>query len=121
MESRLFSQDSQILECETALRIRTEELNLSRAERLELEERFKEMEREFEDAKEGIVTLMVTLQDTQDELQSSRLDLRASEAIIKAQVSTERSLNLQGQDLQTEVLTHREDILALLAKITRLG
>lgn len=53
------------------------------------------------------------------ELATARAEWAASEAVVKEQVNTERSLFSTGEDLQGEVHGRRDDVTKLLAKVAR--
>ena len=56
----------------------------------------------------------------QSELEVTKTEWAATEAVVKEQVVTETALHVQGEGLQGEVLGRRDDVTKLLEKVARL-
>ena len=54
------------------------------------------------------------------ELEITKGEWAATEAVVKEQVVTETTLHIQGEGLQGEVLGRRDDVIKLLEKVARL-
>ena len=55
----------------------------------------------------------------QSELEVTKTEWAATEAVVKEQVVTETALHVQGEGLQGEVLGRRDDVTKLLEKVAR--
>ena len=119
MENRLNSQEQQILECESALRIRNEEIKSLRDEvdvvqhdldmtKIELQETTYKLEESEEN-----------LAKSKNEIDYLQVEWKASEAVVKEQTMTEKGLSENIDDLHQTVHHRQKDVLGLFAKIDR--
>ena len=150
MEARLSTQEAQIAECEAALRARNEEVKSLRVGFDEVTEKYEAAQKEVRvggkappvnrwtahsciilfslscvrqvlDGRAQLEALGAALRAAQEELATTKTELQAAEAVVKAQTRTERMLHTQGRSLQDEVTTRRDEVVSLLGKVGRLS
>jgi kinesin family protein 11 len=120
MEGRIQTQENQIHECEAALRVRNEEVKSLKFERDDLSGRIDGIQKDLEVTSERLQEVSEKLEVTVNDLECTQVELLATEAVVSAQVETEMALHSQGDDLQREVSSRREDVGLLLNKVDRL-
>lgn len=121
MEARISSQETQLLDCESALRQRNEEVKCLRVEKEEIHHQLGEANRTLESTTATLMSTESALQVAKDDLVVVQVELVAAEAVVVEQCATEGQLTIQGGVLQNEVELRRRDRDALLVKVERLG
>lgn len=117
METKLAAQESQLMECESALKQRTDEIKSYKLEVSECENRIGDLETSLEGTRNELFEINNTLTETKEVLETTELNLFASEAVIGEQTTTEMKLHSQGEELQDDITSRRQDIEKLLTKI----
>ena len=120
MEARIASQESQLNECESALKVKSEEVKTLRSERHEIEHKLDAAEKELDGVNSQLGVVRAELIDTQENLKEVTVELSATEAVVEEQVLTEEALSAEAMELQTELVTRRGDMDNLLGKVDRL-
>lgn len=119
MEARLQSQESQLLECEGALKGRMEELKQLRGEREEMENKIATAQASLEEATGQLDDVTKVLEETTENLMFTQVELAASDAVVGEQCVTETGLTDIGTDFVSRITGHRSDINLLHDKIDR--
>ena len=119
MEARLASQESQLLECEAALKSRYDEVKQLRNEKEEIEESLRESQLVLEEKSEQLLKASRELEIVSENLSVTQMELDATVAVVSEQVSTENKLYTEGNTLMSIVTEHRNDIGLLYGKIER--
>lgn len=119
MESKILTQESMLNECEAALKIRTEENKALKNERESILEQVTKAEEDLELSKNQLAIVQISLDETNIKLSETELELKATEAVVGEQMNTEEELQLQGSNLQNEVIDRRENVSSLFAKVDR--
>eukprot|EP01038_Epipyxis_sp_PR26KG_P006997 gene6997-9562_t len=96
MESRLTNQENQIIECESALKLRIEENKYLKTERDELSSKLDQTQEELDTANSNLLETKEQLEDCKRELQRITMELKSTEEVVKEQVVTESTLTNQG-------------------------
>ena len=119
MEARLQSQESQLLECEGALKGRMEELKKLRDEREEMENKLSIAQASLEETTVQLDDVTKVLEETTENLMFTQAELAASDAVVGEQCATETELTDIGTDFVSRITSHRSDINLLHEKIDR--
>jgi kinesin family protein 11 len=119
MESKISTQESMLTECEAALKARNEENKTLKNERESVLEQVSKAEENLELSKNQLAIVQVSLDETKSKLSETELELRATEAVVGEQISTEEELQIQGNNLQNEVIDRRENVSSLFGKVDR--
>ena len=119
MEARLQSQESQLLECESALRSKLDEVKQLRSEREEIEDALREAQASLEQKSSELDSVTRDLEQTAEKLSYTEMELEASEAVVIEQSVTEADLTTMGSSLMEIVSSHRDDISHLQDKVQR--
>ena len=120
MEARIASQETQLLDCESALRMRNDEVKVLRADKDELGSQLGEAQKALTSTTAQLQSAESTLHVAQTELQHAQVEIAAHEAVIGEQTTTESTLTRVGGELQSEVSLRRGERDALLGKVDRL-
>jgi kinesin family protein 11 len=119
MEARLQSQESQLLECESALKSKLDEVKQLRAEREEIEEALREAQASLDEKTQRLDTAVRDLEQTNEKLCVAETELEATEAVVGEQMVTEVDLTSTGSGFMEIILSHRGDIDLLHDKVKR--
>lgn len=119
MEARLASQESQLLECESALKVRSDEVKSLRLEKEELSDSLLTAKAELEETSQQLSTTQETLQHTEKELETTKVELVATGAVVAEQVVTENDLHEHVTELQGDLTSRRNEIDGLFVKIDK--
>lgn len=117
MEQRIVAQEAQILECEAVLKTRTEELKLAKAVKEELEDSLEETQRQLHDTEAALEDTRDELARVMEDLQLTRREMAAAEAVIAEQRQSEVRLLKQANEIKTEALERRCDVSLLVDKV----
>lgn len=117
MEAKMASQESQLVECEAALKVRSDEIKGLKFERDEMVTELDALRKDHEETVDRLCAMEQKLLDTEKKLKYTQNELQASEAVVNEMSKTESSLHGQGQRLQDEISDRRRDIRKLLDKI----
>eukprot|EP01038_Epipyxis_sp_PR26KG_P014578 gene14578-19577_t len=96
MEAKIETQEAILVECESALKIRTEEVKIIRDEKEAVEATLSATKADLEQAVTNLEETKVVLQNTKEELQTTVVELKSTEEVVKEQVVTESTLTNQG-------------------------
>jgi kinesin family protein 11 len=119
METRLATQESQITECESALKVKSEEVKVLKSERDGIFAQLDETQQALMTTESKLEVVTECYEDTKKVLQTTEEELKATNAVVGEQVATESTLHEQGAYIQRELTNRREDVDGLLAKIDR--
>lgn len=119
MEARLAAQENQIVECESALRQKFEEVKSLRSDRDSIAMELDDLRARYEQAQSDLIVVTESNERNKAALQKTTIELKATEAVVGEQVRTESTLHNQGSVLQEEVRARRTDVDGLFGKISR--
>ena len=119
MEARLASQESQLGECEAVLRGKAEEVKSLRAENQATAVELEGAKEQLEGVRADLEAITDKFTQTKSALETTEIELKATEAVVGEQTITEAELHEQGQYLTAEAESRRGDIGHLLSKVDR--
>lgn len=120
MESRLTTQEAQLLECESALKSRNDEFKSVKAEMDLLTDRLEETSTQLKTTTEELEQQQEIVCTVKHELTNAFIELKATEGIVSEQISTEKTLQHVGTSLQSIVEEKQSISQQLLKKVTTL-
>jgi len=119
MESKISTQENMLNECESALRVRNEEVKQLKQERDSYQEKIDGLNANLQATTSELDSTKVQLVEVNNSLEMTKLELQASDAVIVEQVDTESMLHASGKGLQDEIIGNRDHINKLFGKIDR--
>jgi kinesin family protein 11 len=117
MENRIASLQTQLGECEGALRARNDEVKQIKMTSDALESRLLEATDALANTRIELDETRLTLTGAQRALEETRADLRASEAVVWEQAACEKLLRIESEALVVEVTRCRGSIESLQDKV----
>ncbi|RYD81658.1 MAG: hypothetical protein EOP84_10625, partial [Verrucomicrobiaceae bacterium] len=120
MESKMQAQESQLRECEGALKLRTDECKVLRSEVDELGARLSEVTDKYEQAANDLEVAREVLEEVRGEVADACREIGAQGQVIEEQASVERTLREQAADLLSTLQRREQDVSQLLQKVGRL-
>jgi kinesin family protein 11 len=121
MEQRISAQEAQLVDCESSLRQRSEELKVLRQEKDEVQSHLVETQRTLGSVTSQLQAAQVELETAHARLKSVQIELACTERVVSEQVTTESALQKHGGELQSEVSLRRGERDRLLDKVGRLA
>jgi kinesin family protein 11 len=121
METRLQSQEDQLIECESALKGRTEEVKVLKVEKEELTLTLETTASELQSTVVSLEKAATQLEVAIEQLDETKVDLKATEAVVAEQVVTECSLLETGNDMQEDLTARQNDLDQLLRKVSQMA
>lgn len=119
METRLASQESQLNECESALKVKLEEVKALRSERDELMGSLQDSREQLEAVNARLDAKEAELEQAMMDIRNLQIEWKATEGVIQEQQVTEEQLLTAGHELQSTVTEHRDEISRLFDKISQ--
>jgi kinesin family member 11 len=120
MENRIATQEAQLRECESALKLRTDECKQYKFEVDELNQKANRLSEELECKNIEIVAMKEEITSLRTDFHQAVRELKASEAVVVEQVETEKRLLFQSESLSQQLHDRDVQIAKLLDKISRL-
>ncbi len=120
METKITSQEAQISEVESVLKLKIEEAKEAALKRDEAVEQLTVTQKELDVTSTHLQKTSETLTETKSQLQETTTELEASMAVIGEMDTTEEGLLRTGNELQDEVAQQRSDRTKLFTKIDKL-
>jgi kinesin family protein 11 len=117
MESKIASQEALLMECEAALKQRNEEFKLVKSENDDLTNRLQDTMDELTEKHEELLKVQDQYEIVKDELSTTYVELKATEAVVGEQVVTEKELSRLGHSLERNITEKSHEIEILLKKI----
>ena len=121
MENKLSTQAAQLAECEGALKQREEELRALKADKQQLTVELEDVRKDLEAADQLVEEVTNKFEQAQQEVKQAFVELKASEAVVGEQASTEAKLLAQGGALQKDLTACQGDVGQLLQKVELLS
>lgn len=119
LRSRLATQESQITDLESTLKVRVEEIKTLKGEKSALTESLEITKKNLELARAYVKEAKRLLYEARLELWHAKAELKATEAVVSEQVDTESTLTKQAVDVLADVKARQIDIANLFSKIDR--
>eukprot|EP00981_Chlorochromonas_danica_P012539 scaffold5121_cov223-Ochromonas_danica.AAC.17 len=120
METKLAAQESQLRECEAALKMRNDEYKTVKSENDELNMKIGQMAEELEYTTSELSIAREELAGAKEELRVAVVEIKACEAVMTEQNANEKMLITHGQNLSSALLNREDEISRLLDKVDRL-
>lgn len=117
LETKLSSQESQLLECETALSVRNEEIKIVRRERDEFANNFEQVKQDYEKCNILLESATIELDKAKGEVNTAYVEIQACNAVITEQLFTENTLHKQGDTIKKDLVVCQNDVNKLLTKV----
>jgi kinesin family protein 11 len=120
MEAKIATHESQLLECESALKQRNEEFKSIKAENIELSNKYEVVEAEQKKTVVLLEETKIDLEKSNLQLKDTVIELKATEAVVAEQSSTEKSLLVDGAEMQSVLDSRYMEVEKLIVKVDKL-
>lgn len=119
MQTSITSQEAQIAEAESVLKLRQEEVKQLQEECNAMLSRLEETQQQLNNAEEEVAAKKQALEETKAKLAETTVELCASNAVVNEQVVTENFLAETFEGFRDEIVSRRDEVTGLQAKIGR--